>query len=267
MFRIQGILMSNRLGILIATAAMAALLSLSLIPSAAQPRAAPAYTGPRTADGKPNLNGIWQVLGTAHWDLEPHSAQEGVPAGQGVVEGGEIPYQPWAAAKKKENYENRMTLDPLHKCFLPGVPRITYVPFPFQIAQTPKHVVITYEYAHAVRIIYTDGSPHPGPLDFWMGDSRGRWEGDTLVVDVTHFNDRTWFDMAGNFHSDTLHVVERYTPISPDHITYEVTIEDPKVFTRPWKMGMSLYRRVEKDLQLLDYDCVDFFWQKFLSGK
>jgi hypothetical protein len=226
------------------------------------------YTGPRTADGKPDLSGIWQVINAAHWDLEPHSAADGVPGGLGVVEGDLIPYQPWAAAKKKENYENRATLDPLHKCYLPGVPRITYVPFPFQIAQTPKYVVVSYEYAHAGRIIYTDGSPHPPPNDFWMGDSRGRWEKDTLVVDVTQFNGRTWFDMAGNFHSDALHVVERYTPLEGGQVMhYEATIEDPKVFTRPWKISMPIYRRAEKNLQLLDYDCVDMFWLRMRPAR
>ncbi len=224
------------------------------------------YEGPRTSDGKPDLSGIWQVLTTAEWDLQHHNAQDGVPAGLSVVEGNDIPYQPWAAARKQENYENRLAADPVRKCYLPGVPRITYMPFPFQILQTPDHVVMTYEFAHAVRIIYTDGSPHPLPNDFWMGDSRGHWEGDTLVVDTTHFNGRTWFDAAGNFHSDALHVVERFTPTSPYHIDYEVTIEDPKVFTRPWKMRMPLYRRVEQGLQLLEYDCVDFILQS-LEGQ
>lgn len=221
----------------------------------------PSYEGPRTPDGQPDLNGIWQVLGTAAWDIRAHNAQDGVPAGLGVVEGGDIPYQPWAVRQQQENYENRMLEDPVRKCFLPGVPRITYMPFPFRIMHTTDHVVMTYEFAHAVRIIYTDGSPHPLPNDFWMGDSRGHWEGDTLVVDTTHFNGETWFDAAGNFHSDALHVVERYTPTSPYHINYEVTIEDDQVFTRPWTMRMPLYRRVEPGLQLLDYDCVDFVLQ------
>ena len=134
---------------------------------------------------------------------------------------------------------------------------------PFEISQTPKHVVIAYEIAHARRIIYTDGSPHVEALEFWMGDSRGRWEGDTLVVDTIDFTDKTWLDKAGNFHSTALHVVERYTPMGPNHINYEVTLEDPKVFTRPWKMSMVIYRRLEKNLQLLDYDCVSFFWSKW----
>jgi hypothetical protein len=251
-------------------AAVGALLLLATLHVGAQPPAASGrpYTGPRTDDGKPNLNGIWQVMNSAHWDLEPHSADEGVPPGLGVVEGDSIPYQPGALEQKKQNYANRATLDPIHKCYLPGVPRITYVPFPFQIAQTPKYVAINYEYQHATRIIYTDGSPHPPPNDFWMGDSRGHWEKDTLVVDSTHFNDRTWFDMAGNFHSDQLHVVERYTPLETGQVMqYDVTIEDPKVFTRPWKISMPIYRRAEKNMQLLDYDCVDFFWRRVPSSK
>ena len=219
------------------------------------------YGGPRTPEGQPDLNGIWQALNAASWDVRAHNAQDGVPAGLGVVEGGEIPYQPWAAAQQQENYANRLTADPLRQCYLPGVPRVTYLPFPFRILQTPGHVVITYEFAHVVRIIYTDGSDHPLPNDFWMGDSRGHWDGDALVVDTTHFNGRTWLDAAGNFHGDRLHVVERFTPITPYHLDYEVTIEDPDVFTRPWTMRMPLYRRMEDGLQLLDYDCVDFILQ------
>jgi hypothetical protein len=224
------------------------------------------YTGPRTPDGKPDLNGIWQVFNAAHWNLEPHSAEQGVPAGQGVVEGGTIPYKPEALAKKQQNYANRATADPFSKCYLPGVPRITYVPLPFEITQSPKYVVVAYEFAHARRIIYTDGSPHAEALEFWMGDSRGRWEGDTLVIDTNDFNDNTWFDKAGNYHSNALHVIERYTPSDSSHINYEVTIEDPKVFTRPWKMSMVIYRRVDAGLQLLDYDCVSFFWKKTIAA-
>jgi hypothetical protein len=224
------------------------------------------FAGPRTPDGKPDLNGIWQVVNTANVDLEPHSAQEGEPAGQGVVDGGTIPYQAWALAKKKENYAKRKTADPLSKCYLPGVPRATYVPMPFEITQTPKYVVIAYEFAHARRIIYTDGSPHVEALEFWMGDSRGHWEGATLVVSTNNFTDKTWFDQAGNFHSASLHVVERFTPVSADHMNYEATIEDEKVFTRPWKISMPIYRRQEKGLQLLEYDCVGLFWRKTLSN-
>jgi len=214
-----------------------------------------AYNPPLTSDGKPDLQGIWQALSTAAWDIQDHSARLGVPAGQGVVEGNEIPYQPWAAARKKDNFEKRLTEDPIAKCYLPGVPRITYMPHPFQIFQTRGTTVILYEYDHAVRTIYTDRPHLPGHIDFWLGMSRGRWEGETLVVDVIDFNDKTWFDAAGNFHSDALHVVERYTRTGPDHIAYEVTIDDPKVFTRPWKMSMTLYRRREQNVQLLDYEC------------
>ena len=152
-----------------------------------------------------------------------------------------------------------MTADPLTKCYLPGVPRITYMPFPFQILETPTGVEIFYEYTHAVRQVYVDGSRHPpGHIDWWMGDSRGLWDGDALVVDVADFNDETWFDRAGNFHSDALHVVERYTLTDADHIQYEATIEDPKVFTRPWTISMPLYRRVEKNARLLEYKCPEF---------
>jgi hypothetical protein len=226
-----------------------AVLAVAPIPAAAQVSALP-----RTPDGKPNLQGLWQVLNTAAWDIQDHSARLGVPAGQGVIEGNEVPYQPSALAKKRENFENRATADPEAKGYLPGVPRIMYMPFPFQILQTPTHVAMTFEYAQGVRLIYTNGTPHPrGPINWWMGDSRGRWEGDTLVVDVVHFTDQTWLDRAGNFHSDELHLVERYTMTGPDHINYEVTVQDPKVFTRPWKMSMVLYRRKEPNVRLLEY--------------
>ncbi len=219
---------------------------------------------PRTAEGRPDLSGIWQVMNTAEWDIQDHQARPDAPAGLGVVEGDQIPYQPWAAAKKKENFEKRATADPLAKCYLPGVPRITYTPLPFQIFQTPKQVTIFYQYAHAVRHIFANGSKHPdGHIDWWLGDSRAQWQGDTLVVDVTDFNDLTWFDRAGDFHSDELHVVERYTPADADHINYEVSVEDPKVFTRPWKMSMILYRHKEKNFQLLEHECYGFEYEPY----
>jgi hypothetical protein len=217
-----------------------------------------ARSAPRSAAGaKPDFSGVWQALNTAAWDIQDHTGQLGEPPGEGVVEGG-IPYQPWAAAKKKENYGKRATADPTEAdCFLPGVPRATYMPYPFEIVQTPAKIAISYEFAHALRVIPMDGSDHPdGSPDAWMGDSRGRWEGNTLVVDVKNFNDQTWFDHAGNFHSDALHVVERYSLRDPDHILYEATIEDPKVFTKPWKIAMPLYRRVERNARLLEYECV-----------
>ena len=235
---------------------LAAICTLTPAPGVGQTAATTPYTPPRTRDGHPDVQGIWQALSTAAWDIEDHQASLGVPAGRGVVEGGAIPYLPSALARKKENFDKRATLDPVTRCYLPGVPRVTYMPHPFQIVQQADKVTILYEYASAVRYIYMNGAPHPrGPIEWWMGDSRGRWEGNTLVVDVIHFNDRTWFDRAGNFHSDALHVIERYTPTGPDHMLYEATIEDPKVFTRPWKMSMPLYRRQERNSELLEYQC------------
>ena len=228
----------------------------------------PAYRAPRTADGKPDLNGIWQALNEADWDLQGHAASQGpvsslgsvfsVPPSLGVVvDGNEIPYLPAAAAKKKENQSNWVKLDPEVKCYLPGVPRATYLPYPFQIVQSQQNIMMAYEYAGAIRVINM-GAPTKAPADSWMGWSNGRWEGDTLVVDVTSLNEETWLDRAGNFHSDALHVVERYTPRSADTLMYEATIEDPKVFSRPWKISMPLYRRVEKNAKLLEYKCVEF---------
>jgi hypothetical protein len=215
-----------------------------------------AYTPLRTQDGQPDLQGIWQVVNTAAWNIEDHNASLGVPAGRAVVEGDGIPYQPWALEKRDENYANRATLDPENNCLTSGVPRITYMPYPFQIIQQPDKVNILYEYNHSLRHIYMNGNPHPdGPINWWMGDSRGSWDGDTLVVDVVHFTDQTWFDRAGNFHSDALHVVERYTPTGPNHMLYEATVEDPAVFTRPWEMSMMLYRRMEPVPELLEYAC------------
>jgi hypothetical protein len=246
------------------SAVVLSVLSLTVIPAAGQ---LPTYRAPRTADGKPDLNGIWQALNTANWDIQDHGARPGppqfgalfsVPAGLGVVVGNEIPYQPWAGEKKKENFTNWLTADPEVKCYLPGVPRATYMPHPFTIFQTPKYILMVYEFANATRTIYMANPELESPADTWMGHSRGRWEGQTLVIDVTSFNGETWFDRAGNFHSDALHVVERYTRISPDVLTYEATIEDPKVFTRPWKMTMPLYRRLEKNAQLMEFNCVPF---------
>ena len=227
-----------------------------------------AYTPPRTTFGHPDLQGIWQVMNTAAWDIQDHNASLGVPAGKGVVEGNEIPYQPWALDKKKQNYESRAKLDPESRCFLSGVPRITYMPYPFQIVQQADKVNILYEYNHTLRHIYMNGNPHPeGPIEWWMGDSRGRWEGNTLVVDTVHFTAETWFDRAGNFHSEQLHVIERFTRTGRDHMLYEVTIEDPKVFTRPWKMSMPLYRRVEPDAELLEYECYAYMLEENWPNK
>ena len=180
-----------------------------------------------------------------------------MPPGLGVVEGGTIPYLPEAAQQKKDNQAHWLERDPEIKCYLPGVPRATYMPYPFQILQSASSIFLAYEYAGATRNIYLK-DPGPAPVDSWMGQSVGRWDGDTLVVDVTGFNDQSWFDRAGNFHSEALHVVERFTRTAADSLSYEATIEDRKVFTRPWKISMPLYRRLEKDAQLMDFKCVEF---------
>jgi hypothetical protein len=232
-------------------------------------------------NGKPDLNGIWQTLNTANWDIQAHSAKPAlamrpgpvvpipakeviafgavgsVPAGLGVVEGDELPYQPEALKKKQENQENWLSRDPEIKCFLPGVPRATYQPFPFQIFQSQSAVFIAYEYAGAVRNIYLK-DPGPPQIDSWMGISHGVWEGDTFVVRTSGFNDQSWFDRAGNHHSDQMKVTERFTMISPDHINYSATVDDPVTFTRPWTMSMPLYRRIEKNAQLGQFKCVEF---------
>ncbi len=248
----------------------------------AAPRQAPAFRAGRL-EGMPypDLNGVWQAMNTAHWDLEDHVARPGlatvpgpdgdvpaaavlalgaiggVPGGLGVVGGGTIPYQAWAAAQKQENFENALARDPEVKCFLPGIPRATYMPYPLQIVQSTDRILMIYEYAAANRTVYME-DVGPAPAPSWMGHSVGRWEGDTLVVDVTDQNPETWFDRAGNFHSSALRVIERYTPTSPDHLDYEATIDDPEVYTRPWTISMPLYRRKEADAQLTEYKCVQF---------
>jgi hypothetical protein len=225
------------------------------------------YRAPRTADGKPDLSGIWQAVNTAEWDIQAHDAKPGplvvmgaeggIPAGLGVVEDGPLPYRPEALAKKKENEANWLALDPVVKCFLPGLPRATYMGFPFEIVQSPQYVAFTYEFDFASRVVNI-GMKSKAPVDSWMGWSSGSWDGDTLVVDVTGMVEDTWFDRAGDYHSDALHLTERYTPSGPNSLLYEVTVDDPKVYTRPWKMSMPLYRRLDKNIQLLEYNCVPF---------
>jgi hypothetical protein len=234
----------------------------------AQTTQAPAYRAPRTKDGKPNLNGIWQAMNEANWDIEPHSAAAGPfwqlgaayaqPPGLGIIEGGgTIPYKPEALQKKKENYAKRMSMDPEAKCYLPGVPRAMYMPQPFQILQGTDHIMMVFQFAGAIRTVYMKNQTE-APADSWMGWSNGKWEGETLVIDSTGFNDLSWFDRAGNFHSDKMHVVERITATGPDHLNYEATIEDPETFTRPWKISMPLYRRKERNAQVLEFKCVEF---------
>jgi hypothetical protein len=222
---------------------------------------------PRTPNHTPDLSGVWQALNTANWNLETHGAAPGldpaegaigaVAPGPGVVEGGQIPYLPAAAMKRDQNFKDRWQADPEIKCYMPGVPRANYMPYPFQIVQGSDTIMISYEFADAVRMIYMK-NPGPAPADSWMGWSVGHWDGDTLVVDVTSQNDQTWFDRAGDFHSDALHVVERYTPLDGNILMYEASITDPKTFSRPWKISMPLYRHVEKNAQLMEFKCIPF---------
>ena len=272
----------------LATAAVTAVVSVSMTRITGQ-SSRPA----RTADGKPNLSGVWQVISEANWDVQAHEARPGavtqrgiypyayaevpaapvlalgaagiVPGSLGVVQGdGQIPYTPAAAMTKAENAAHWIDRDPELKCYLPGSPRASDMPYPIQIVQSSTKIQMIYTFSNAARTIHLDKVADP-PDDTWMGHSVGRWDGDTLVVDVTHFNDKTWFDRAGNFHSDALHVVERFTPISADALRYEVTIEDPKVFTRPWAIAMPVYRRLEPNVQVLDYPCIDFT-EEFMYG-
>jgi hypothetical protein len=216
---------------------------------------ASAQTLPRTADGKPDLQGIWQVRNRAAYGLEHHGARHLIPAGPSVVDGVEIPYLPAAREQQRRNFEDRAAADPLNECYLPGVPRIMYMEHPFQIFQTPDHVAITFEWSQVYRLIYSNGQPtlHEG-VESWMGNSRGRWEGDVLVVEVTDHNDRTWLDAAGNFHSNALKVTERYALRDANTIDYSATIEDPNVFSRPWTIRMPLHRQTELG-RLYEYHC------------
>jgi len=269
---------------IVAALAVVGLAMAAPVAAQAQPKAkaAAAYKAPRGPDGKhPDLNGVWQAMNSAGWDVEPHAARAAlqmrpgpynpvpakaivalgavgaVPAGLGIVEGGEIPYTADAKKQRDANREDYLNLDPEVKCYLPGVPRANYMHLPFQIFQSEKSMIVAYEYAGAVRnILFTD--PGPAPVDSWMGQSVATWDGDTLVVKVTGMNDRTWFDRAGNFHSDQMTVEERWTPTGPGVVRYEATITDPATFTKPWKMSFNLYKRVGEDARLNQFKCVEF---------
>jgi hypothetical protein len=225
------------------------------------------YKAARGPDGKPNFNGIWQAINTAHWNVEAHPAAPGpmwqlgaqfaIPGGLSVVDGDTIPYKPEALKQRNENFAKRLDLDPEMRCYLPGVPRAMYMPYPFQIVQSPQHIMMAFEFNGAVRTIYMTNHVE-APADSWMGWSNGKWEGEALVVETKGFNGKTWFDRAGNFHTDGLRVVERFTARSADTLNYEATMEDANVFTRPWKIAMPLYRRVERNAQLAEFRCVEF---------
>ena len=232
---------------------------------------------PRTPDGKPDFSGIWQSITSANWDIEPHSAAYGQvperfgalsaePAGLGIVEGGEIPYTEVARRTRDENRANALERDPLAACYMPGVPRANYLPFPFQIVQSRDVILIAYEFAESNRILYVDQPDLESQVDSWMGHSNAHWEGDTLVVRVSGQMENTWFDRAGNHHSYAMVVEERWTYGSPNHINYEATITDPNTFTRPWKISLPLYRIVDQNAQLLEFKCAEFA-EEYLYGR
>jgi hypothetical protein len=271
----------------VVAAAVSAVISVSVTRTEGQ------ATRPARVGGKPNFSGIWQANNEANWDLQAHAARAGavtqqgvypyeyarvpaapvlalgaaggVPGSLGVVQGdGQIPYKAEALAVKKANADNWIDRDPELKCYLPGLPRAMYMPYPFEITQSTNKIHMAYEFTSTARTIHLDKVEGP-PDDAWMGHSVGRWDGDTLVVDVDHFNDRSWFDRAGNFHSEDLKLQERFTPQSADVIRYEVTITDPKVFSRPWRIAMPLYRRAEPNMQLIEYRCIEFV-EEFMYG-
>ncbi len=226
----------------------------ALLSTAIQLPALAADKVPRQANGKPDFSGIWQTTSAADDDLEPHGSRKDVPPGVGVVEGGTIPYLPAALEKKKKNFASRDKLDPRLKGWSLGVPRGIYYRQPIQILQRARDLTIVHQFGNSVRTIHTNGTWHPPgePRELWLGDSRAKWEGDTLVVDVTDFNDETWLDRAGNFHSDALHVVERWRLIDANTIDYSARIEDPKVFSAAWTVRVLLHRHREKDFQLIE---------------
>ncbi len=277
-----------RVTIGLGVAAIVAAGSLSAQPPI--PGAFPDYDPPRTADGHPDLNGIWQAMTTANWDIEAHGAASGPypailgawgaqPGGLSIVEGGTIPYQPWALEKRRENFERRMEIsvpgdgvdpplgDPELKCWMPGVPRTMYMPYPFQLVQTPEFVLLAHEFNGTARIVRMNWEEE-SPVDdtFFMGWSRGHWDGDTLVIDVTGLNEDNRFDRAGNFYSAAVHIVERLTLVSPYHLMYEATIEDPNVYTRPWTIRFPLYRRMEQNAQVMEFKCQPYV-EEMLYGQ
>lgn len=260
-------------------ALIAGVLSLGLL--AANTSLAEDYEPPRTADGKPNFNGVWQSTGRANYDIEPHSARaamafrEGpfvpvpakpvvalgavgsVPGSLGIVEGGTIPYKPEALKVRDENRENWLERDPEIKCYLPGIPRANYMPYAFQIFQNEDALFFAYEYAGAVRNVLLE-DPGPAPIESWMGQSWAKWDGDTLVITVTDQNGETWLDRAGNYIGYGATVVERFTLTGPNTASYEATITNPEVFTEPWTIKTTLYKMAGKDAQLQQFKCVEF---------
>lgn len=220
---------------------------------------------PKLANGKPDFSGIWQTTSAADYDLEPHAARKDAPPGSGIVEGNIIPYTPDALERKQKNFAARDTTDPRLKCWTLGTPRGIYYPEPFQIFQRATDVTVFFEFGDSVRTIHTDGTLHPIETDheFWLGDSRGHWEGDTLVVDVRDFNDQTWLSRAGDFHDEAFHVVERWRLLDANTIDYKATIDDPKIYTRPWNIEVYLHRHREKNFQFVENYCYTLDYDQY----
>lgn len=250
-------------------ASMVSLTVISVLGCTQEQSSEPSIAAPVISSDPPDLSGIWQTMNTASWNLEGHTASKmpvtnilgalgGIPAGMSVVEGGEIPYLPEALEKRDQNRSDWTNLDPVAKCYIPGVPRSTYMPWPFQILQTETEIFVAYEFGSNSRTIFMDRPGTEAPLPSWMGYSLGHWEGETLVVNVTKQVPDTWLDASGNYHGPNLVVEERYTLIDENHMQYEATIDDPDVFSRPWKIKIPLYRRMEDGARLLEYKCVEF---------
>lgn len=244
---------------LLRTGLIVAVALASSLASAAAPKI------PRLAGGKPDFSGIWQTTSSAEYDLEPHAGRADAPPSAGVIEGKFIPYVPAALQRRKKNFEARDREDPRLKCWTLGTPRGIYYREPFQIFQRDRDLTLVFQFGHSVRTIHTNGTLHPEVTDneFYLGDSRGRWEGDTLVVDVTDFNEETWLDRAGNWHSPKLHVVERWTFLDANTIEYQATLEDPEVYSRPWTLSVILHRHREKDFQLIENYCFTLGYEKY----
>jgi len=239
------------------------------VPLDAQEQTAPVADIPRLANGKPDFSGIWQTLSEADYDLQPHEGRRDAPPSPGVVEGGALPYLPEALARKEQNFAARATDDPRLRCYVLGVPRSVYYPAPFEIFERERDLTLVHQFGHQVRTIHTNGTLHPEDQhqEFWLGDSRGHWEGDTLVVDVTDFSDATWFDRAGDYHSTDLHVVEKWRFVDRNTISYTAIVEDPQVYSRPWTIEILLNRRRDKNFELIEDYCFTLRYDKFYPHK
>ena len=248
-----------------------ALATATLMPAVATAQGVQATSTaiPRLPSGKPDFSGIWQTLSEADYDLEPHAGRRDAPPGPGVVQGGQIPYLPQALEQRRANFASRAEADPRLKCWALGVPRGVTYPAPFQLFQRDADLTLVHQFGNQVRTIHTNGSGHPAEQhqEFWLGDSRGQWEGDTLVVDVTDFIADTWLDRSGNFHSEDLHVVERWRFIDADTVAYSATLADPQTYSRPWTIDVLLHRRRDPGFTLIEDYCFTLEYEQAYPHK